>query len=70
MESMVQMLMKRQARSWNRRARRIAVGKSETGTFNVKRVSRENHIIIEIADDGGGINPKIIENHMKKDCLH
>ncbi|HPG29575.1 MAG TPA: Hpt domain-containing protein [bacterium] len=40
--------------------KRIAAGKSETGTLTLNAFHEGNHIIIEIADDGAGINPKII----------
>ncbi len=48
-------------------AGRIAAGKSETGTITLRAFHEGGHIIIEIADDGHGLNTarireKVIEN--------
>lgn len=39
---------------------RIAAGKPETGTITLKAYHHGGHIVIEIDDDGKGIDPKII----------
>lgn len=42
--------------------KRIAAGKPETGTINIRAYHGGGYIIIEISDDGNGINPEIIKN--------
>jgi two-component system chemotaxis sensor kinase CheA len=37
-------------------ATRLAAGKSETGTITLSAVHRSGRVIIEVSDDGGGIN--------------
>lgn len=37
-------------------ATRVAAGKSETGTITLSAVHRSGRVIIEVSDDGGGIN--------------
>lgn len=49
--------------------RRIASGKNETGTLSLKARHETGHVIIEIIDDGAGIDPeriraKVIENKL------
>lgn len=39
---------------------RIAAGKSETGTVTIKAAHEGNNLVIEISEDGKGINPQII----------
>jgi two-component system chemotaxis sensor kinase CheA len=39
---------------------RIAAGKSEQGTVTIKAVHEGNNLVIEISEDGKGIDPKII----------
>ncbi len=41
-------------------AERIAQGKSETGTIHLIARHEGNHVIIEVRDDGRGINPAIV----------
>lgn len=41
---------------------RKSIGKPETGTINLKAYHGGGYIIIEISDDGKGINPEIIKN--------
>lgn len=40
---------------------RVANGKSETGTVELKAYNEGNHIVIEIKDDGKGIDPDIVK---------
>lgn len=40
---------------------RIAAGKSETGTVTIKAAHEGNNLVIEISEDGKGIDPKIIK---------
>jgi two-component system, chemotaxis family, sensor kinase CheA len=42
--------------------KRIEVGKSEEGVVTISCYHEGNNLCIEVSDDGGGINPKIIEN--------
>lgn len=35
---------------------RLAAGKADTGTISLSAAPRENHILIEVRDDGGGID--------------
>ena len=37
--------------------RRVAEGKSETGTIGLKAYNEGNHIVIQITDDGAGMDP-------------
>jgi len=39
---------------------RIAAGKSETGTVTIKAAHEGNNLVIEISEDGKGINPQVI----------
>ena len=43
-------------------ARRIAAGKSETGTIGLKAYNEGNHIVIEITDDGAGMDPDVLRS--------
>lgn len=40
--------------------RRIAAGKPETGTIGLKAYNEGNHIVIEITDDGAGMDPDFL----------
>ena len=40
---------------------RIAAGKSEQGTVNLKAYNEGNHIVVEIKDDGHGMDPEILK---------
>ena len=40
---------------------RIAKGKPEVGTVELKAYNEGNQIVIEIADDGAGMNPEILK---------
>lgn len=52
-------------------AERIAAGKDETGTLLLKAFNEGNQIIIEIADDGAGIDVnKVREKAIKKGLVH
>ncbi len=49
---------------------RIKRGKSETGTVNLKAYPEGNHVIIEVEDDGNGIDPvKISDIVVKKGLM-
>lgn len=49
---------------------RLASGKSDTGTVNLRAFHSGNHVFIEIEDDGAGIQPqKILQSAMKKGIL-
>ncbi|QQZ60324.1 chemotaxis protein CheA [Paenibacillus sonchi] len=49
---------------------RLAAGKSDTGTVNLRAFHSGNHVFIEIEDDGAGINPqKILQSAIKKGIL-
>ncbi|AIQ18977.1 chemotaxis protein CheA [Paenibacillus sp. FSL H7-0357] len=49
---------------------RIAAGKPETGTINLRAFHSGNHVFIEIEEDGAGINPqKILKSAVKKGIL-
>ena len=39
---------------------RVAVGKPESGTIRLSAIQDGGHVIIEVADDGGGIDPERI----------
>lgn len=41
---------------------RKAAGKPETGSVTVKAFQRGNHVVIEVTDDGKGINPEKVRN--------
>ena len=41
-------------------ADRIAAGKSDTGRIFLRASQREGHIVIEVADDGRGIDPDLV----------
>lgn len=41
---------------------RIAAGKSETGTIDLSAFHEGGHIIVQIKDDGKGIDPEVIAN--------
>ncbi|MBX7489959.1 hybrid sensor histidine kinase/response regulator [Helicobacter turcicus] len=40
---------------------RIAAGKSEQGTVNLKAYNEGNHIVVEIKDDGHGMDPEVLK---------
>ncbi len=42
--------------------KRLASGKAETGTIELKAYNEGNHIVIEIADDGKGLNPDSLKS--------
>ncbi len=42
-------------------ADRLAAGKPEKGTINLKAYNEGNHIVIEIADDGKGLDPDMLK---------
>ncbi len=42
-------------------AERIAKGKPETGTLRLHAYHESNHVVIEVADDGRGIDPELIK---------
>lgn len=49
---------------------RIAAGKPETGTINLRAFHSGNHVFIEIEEDGAGINPqKILKSAVKREFL-
>lgn len=49
---------------------RLASGKSETGTVNLRAFHSGNHVFIEIEDDGAGIKPqKILQSAIKKGII-
>ncbi|MCJ7839660.1 chemotaxis protein CheA [Lederbergia sp. NSJ-179] len=49
---------------------RLASGKAETGKINLKAYHSGNHVFIEIADDGAGINKqKIINKAIAKEII-
>ncbi|WP_423786608.1 chemotaxis protein CheW [Helicobacter winghamensis] len=41
---------------------RLAAGKSEQGTVNLKAYNEGNHIVVEIKDDGHGMDPEILRS--------
>ncbi len=41
---------------------RLEAGKSETGTINLKAYNEGNHIVIQIIDDGKGLNPDVLKD--------
>jgi len=41
---------------------RIAAGKSETGMIGLKAYNEGNHIVIEITDDGAGMDPDVLRS--------
>ncbi len=43
-------------------ADRVAAGKPETGTVNLKAYNEGNSIVIEIADDGKGLDPEMLKS--------
>ena len=40
---------------------RVAAGKSETGTIGLKAYNEGNHIVIQITDDGAGMDPDFLK---------
>lgn len=49
---------------------RLASGKTETGTVNLRAFHSGNHVFIEIEDDGAGIKPqKILQSAIKKGII-
>ena len=40
---------------------RKAAGKPETGTVNLKAYNEGNHIVIEITDDGKGLDAEMLK---------
>lgn len=40
--------------------KRVASGKSEKGTISLRALNRSGRLIIEVVDDGGGLNPDIL----------
>lgn len=49
---------------------RLAAGKPETGTVNLRAFHSGNHVFIEIEDDGAGIKPqKILQSAIKKGII-
>jgi two-component system chemotaxis sensor kinase CheA len=43
-------------------ADRVAIGKSETGTIILKAYNEGNHIVVQIDDDGKGLDPVMLKN--------
>ncbi len=41
--------------------KRVAAGKSETGTIGLKAYNEGNHIVIQITDDGAGMDPEFLK---------
>ncbi|MCI5968671.1 chemotaxis protein CheW [Helicobacter sp.] len=41
---------------------RIAAGKSEQGTVHLKAYNEGNHIVVEIKDDGHGMDPEVLKS--------
>ena len=41
--------------------KRVAAGKSETGTIGLKAYNEGNHIVIQITDDGAGMDPDFLK---------
>lgn len=41
---------------------RVAAGKAETGTISLVASQKGNHVVIEVHDDGRGIDPEILRN--------
>ncbi len=39
---------------------RISLGKPETGCISISAMQRENHVVLEVSDDGRGIDPEKI----------
>jgi len=51
-------------------ADRVAKGKPETGTVDLKAYNEGNHIVVQITDDGKGLDPEGLKNHsIKKGIL-
>ncbi|KIL39229.1 chemotaxis protein CheA [Gordoniibacillus kamchatkensis] len=51
-------------------ADRLAAGKSETGTVQLRAFHSGNHVFIEVEDDGAGINrPKVLDRAVKNGIL-
>lgn len=51
-------------------AKRLAAGKSETGTVTLRAYHQGGHIVIELEDDGGGIDPdKIFRKAVDKGII-
>ncbi len=50
-------------------AERVAAGKSETGNVNLKAYHEGGSIVIELSDDGRGINPEKVLSKAKKQNL-
>lgn len=49
---------------------RIAAGKSEAGKIELKAYNEGNHIVIEIADDGKGLNAEVLKQKaLEKDII-
>ena len=49
---------------------RIAAGKSEAGKIELKAYNEGNHIVIEIADDGKGLNAEVLKQKaLEKDLI-
>lgn len=49
---------------------RIAAGKSEAGKIELKAYNEGNHIVIEIADDGRGLNAEVLKQKaLEKDII-
>ena len=48
---------------------RLALGKPETGTVTLKAYNEGNHIVIEIADDGKGLDAQILNKKVSKKAL-
>lgn len=49
---------------------RIAAGKSETGKIELKAYNEGNHIVIEISDDGKGLNAEVLKQKaLEKDII-
>lgn len=42
--------------------KRIAAGKSEQGTVHLKAYNEGNHIVVEIKDDGSGMDPEVLKS--------
>lgn len=51
-------------------AERVKKGKDETGTVNLRAYQKGSEIIIEVEDDGGGINvDKVVKKALDKDVI-
>ncbi|OGP86320.1 MAG: hypothetical protein A2Y95_06045 [Deltaproteobacteria bacterium RBG_13_65_10] len=42
------------------RADRVGMGKPEEGVIRIKAAQRGNHVVIEVTDDGGGMDPEVL----------